>query len=81
MTYKQVAQQAGITNVRIVGFALHANKDPQSIPCHRVVSTKGNLTGYAFGGIKKKQEILIKEGVVFMKEKVDLVKSRYSLTL
>lgn len=65
MTYGQVAKIAK-TTPRVVGFALRANKDPQHIPCHRVVSSKGELTGYAFGGIKRKKEILEKEGVQFI---------------
>lgn len=69
MTYKQVGILSGISNPRIVGFALHANKDPQTIPCHRVVNVKGKLTGYVFGGILKKKKILEKEGVLFKDNK------------
>lgn len=65
LTYKKVAEIAKIKNPRVVGFALNKNKNPDQIPCHRVVSVKGELTGYAFGGIKKKREILEKEGVRF----------------
>ncbi|MBI4089661.1 MAG: MGMT family protein [Candidatus Levybacteria bacterium] len=71
-TYKKVAEKVGIKNARIVGFALHANKYPINVPCHRVVSVKGELTGYAFGGVKKKKEILKKEGVTFLINKVNL---------
>lgn len=66
LTYKKVAEIAGIKNPRVVGFALHINKNPEKIPCHRVVSVKGELTGYAFGGIKNKRKILEKEGVGFL---------------
>lgn len=66
LTYKKVAQLSKIKNPRVVGFALHVNKDPSLVPCHRVVSATGKLTGYAFGGIKKKKEILEKEGVGFL---------------
>lgn len=76
MTYKQVAISAKINNPRVVGFALNKNKDTKNIPCHRVVSVSGKLTGYAFGGINKKAEILKKEGVVFLNsETIDLTKS------
>lgn len=78
MTYKQVAQKLNIPNPRVVGFALRKNKDPKHIPCHRVVGASGNLTGYVFGGIKTKYEILKKEGVIFVDNKhVDLQKSIY----
>lgn len=66
MTYKQVAEIAG-TTPRIVGFALHANKDPKNIPCHRVIKSNGTLAkGYAFGGMRKQKELLEKEGVAFL---------------
>ncbi|MBI4079098.1 MAG: MGMT family protein [Candidatus Levybacteria bacterium] len=76
-TYGQVAKMAGVT-ARIVGFAMHANKNPKIIPCHRVVSKNGELTGYAFGGTAKKKELLEREGVKFLsKEKVDIEQSLY----
>ncbi len=79
MTYGQVADIAGVKNPRVVGFALRENKDPRNIPCHRVVGIRGKLTGYAFGGITKKREILKKEGIYFLdQETVDLAKSLVS---
>lgn len=79
MTYGQIAKLADV-NPRVVGFALHANKDPKTIPCHRVVNNKGELTGYAFGGIKKKKEILTLEGVTFIDNlRVNLLQSIYTI--
>lgn len=77
MTYKQVSLLANVATPRVVGFALHVNKDPQHIPCHRVVFADGALTpGYAFGGEDKQKEKLETEGVRFtQKGKVDLVVS------
>lgn len=81
LTYKKVAELAGVKNPRVVGFAMHANKDPKRIPCHRVVGSNGKLTGYARGGIKRKKEILEKEGVYFLDDQtVDLNKSMYKPT-
>ncbi len=75
MTYGQIAKRVNISP-QVVGFALSANKDPKHVPCHRVVGSSGKLTGYAFGGIKKKKEILEKEGVYFINaETVDLENS------
>lgn len=63
-TYGQIAKLTGLTNSRIIGFALHVNKDPISVPCHRVVNRFGNLApGYAFGGADKQKKRLEKEGV------------------
>lgn len=79
LTYKKVAQIVGLKNARIVGFALNKNKNPDKIPCHRVVGVKGELTGYAFGGVKKKQELLEKEGIGFLPNgKVNLNKYLFS---
>lgn len=78
MSYKQVANIARIANPRTVGFALKINKDPQHIPCHRVVGSSGKLTGYAFGGIKEKKKILQNEGVLFLDtETVNMQQSVY----
>ena len=71
-TYGQVAALAGSRRwSRVVGYALHANPDPEHIPCHRVVNAQGRLSrSYAFGGIEAQRRLLEFEGVVF---KNDLV--------
>ena len=71
-TYKQIAKIAGVKNARVVGFALNKNKNPDRVPCHRVVNIRGELTGYAFGGIKMKKELLEKEGIKFDGDKINL---------
>lgn len=68
LTYKRVAELAGINNPRVVGFAMHVNKDTGKIPCHRVIGIKGDLVGYARGGIKIKKEILDQEGIEFLED-------------
>ena len=78
LTYKKVAEISGVKNARVVGFAMHANKDFVKVPCHRVVGSNGKLTGYARGGITKKGEMLKREGVKFLDSNiVDLEKSLY----
>lgn len=82
LTYKKVAELAGIKNPRVVGFAMHSNKDLKHVPCHRVVGSTGKLIGYARGGIKRKKEMLEKEGVYFLdSQTVDLNKNLYKLTI
>ena len=44
-------------SAQAVGGAVGHNSISLMIPCHRVVGTKGNLTGYA-GGIDKKLWLL-----------------------
>ena len=77
-TYADVAEMAGDRKMaRAVGNALHKNPDPGTIPCHRVVNSKGELAGeYAFGGAWKQAQILESEGVVVIEGKVDLEKYR-----
>jgi methylated-DNA-protein-cysteine methyltransferase-like protein len=62
-SYGEIARKAG-TTPRVVGFALHANPDPENIPCHRVIFKDGRLSpGYIFGGEGKQREKLLAEGV------------------
>lgn len=74
VTYGQLAKLAGNAKAaRAVGAFMRINSDAPNTPCHRVVAADGTLTGYsAIGGIKKKKEMLINEGVRFEKDKVDL---------
>lgn len=78
-TYADVAEMAGDRKMaRAVGNALHKNPDPGTIPCHRVVNSKGELAGeYAFGGAWKQAEILESEGVEVVDGRVDLEKYGY----
>ncbi len=80
-TYGEIAKSIGIKNPRVVGFALHVNRDPDNIPCHRVVNKEGELAkGYAFGGLGIQKKLLIQEGVKFEGDKVDFRASFFSLT-
>jgi methylated-DNA-protein-cysteine methyltransferase-like protein len=75
-TYGQIASLLGSPNAsRAVGMCLSKNTNPQEIPCHRVVAANGKLTGYAFGGVSHKKVILLKEGVRFKGDQVDLTYS------
>ncbi|HUW21680.1 MAG TPA: MGMT family protein [Candidatus Bathyarchaeia archaeon] len=72
-TYGEIARFLNIKDERIVGWALHANKDA-AIPCHRVVKADGSLAeNYAFGGWREQKRKLLKEGVKFISStKADL---------
>lgn len=63
MTYndiaKSIAQKRNISKMssQAVGGAVGRNSICIIIPCHRVVGTNGNLTGYG-GGLNNKIELL-----------------------
>jgi methylated-DNA-[protein]-cysteine S-methyltransferase len=63
-TYLKMAQKLG--DEKIIRAAASANgKNPIAIivPCHRVIATNGDLTGYA-GGLDKKKWLLEHEGAI-----------------
>lgn len=79
MTYGQVAILAGNRRwARVVGYALHANPDPGTIPCHRVVNREGRVSeAFAFGGGNRQRELLLEEGVEFVDGFVDMKKYQW----
>lgn len=79
-TYGWIAQHLGNKNLaRAVGNILHSNPDPERIPCHRVVNSKGRVAeNYAFGGGAAQRERLEREGIVFSPDgTVDIKKYGY----
>lgn len=78
-SYSQIAKIAGNQKwTRVVGYALHVNPDPLTIPCHRVVTKEGRVSSaFAFGGANKQRELLEKEGIEFIDGKVDMQKYQY----
>ena len=66
-TYGQVATLAGNPRwARVVGYALHNNPDPSTIPCHRVVNREGKVAAaFVFGGSGVQRGLLESEGIVF----------------
>lgn len=68
MTYGEIARQIASKRGRnsmsaqAVGGAVGHNPISIIVPCHRVVGTKGSLTGYA-GGIDKKIALLTLENI------------------
>lgn len=77
-TYGQLARLAGRPKAaRAVGGFMRTNPDAPHTPCHRVVASNGALTGYSGKGkIPQKKLMLMEEGVIFKKDKVDLTASQ-----
>lgn len=73
-TYGQIAALAGNPRLsRVVGYALHVNPDPESIPCYRVVNRLGEVSkAFAFGGENRQIALLENEGVAFIDGRVDM---------
>ncbi|MDO8628783.1 MAG: MGMT family protein, partial [Nanoarchaeota archaeon] len=54
-TYGEIARVLKSKGFQAVGQVLHKNPFAPVVPCHRVVNSKGELHGFAFGlGTKKK---------------------------
>ena len=62
ITYGEISKALNTGCAQAVGGAVGHNPISIIIPCHRVIGTNGNLTGYA-GGIDKKIRLLEIEGV------------------
>lgn len=75
-TYGQIAQLAGNSGwSRVVGYALHANPDPDNIPCYRVVNRFGMLApAFAFGGADEQSKLLRDDGIEVVENSVNLEK-------
>jgi methylated-DNA-[protein]-cysteine S-methyltransferase len=61
-TYGALAAKVGRPRAaRAVGTVMNRNRIPIVLPCHRVVGSTGDLTGYA-GGLDRKVQLLELEG-------------------
>ena len=67
ITYGKIAELLGNKRMsRQVGWALHANPSPETIPCYRVVNRFGEVSSaFAFGGGNRQRLLLEAEGVIF----------------
>lgn len=60
-SYGAVAQAVGSPNAaRAVGGAMHNNRTPIIVPCHRIVGSTGSLTGFG-GGLDMKKALILLE--------------------
>lgn len=63
VTYGDIAKKLGVNmSAQAVGHAVGVNPISIIVPCHRVIGTNRNLTGYG-GGIDKKIKLLQIEGI------------------
>lgn len=81
-SYGQVAAMAGFPNgARQVARLLHSSSRAHRLPWHRVVNAAGgiSLPPGAGGGLQR--ELLAREGVAFVKGRVDLRRHAWRPTL
>jgi len=63
VSYADIARQIGRpAAVRAVAVACAANRLAVAIPCHRVVTTDGSLSGYAWG-VERKRDLIARGAV------------------
>lgn len=75
LCYQDVAKLAGIKSPRWVGRYLHENEDTDFIPCHRVVRKNGMVAErFGGGGRNEHKRRLLREGVKFIGDRVDMEK-------
>ena len=70
VTYGQIAKKLGNRSAQAVGGAVGRNPFSIIVPCHRVLGSQGQLTGYA-GGLDKKWWLLEHEGVELNEKALD----------
>ena len=70
VTYGQIAKKLGNRSAQAVGGAVGRNPFSIIVPCHRVLGSQGQLTGYA-GGLDKKRWLLEHEGVELNEKDLD----------
>lgn len=72
-TYMQIAHQIGKPKaIRAVGAANGRNPISIIVPCHRVIGSSGELTGFA-GGLEAKARLLAIEGVKNKNSQMEIV--------
>jgi len=64
-TYKSVGDRFRL-HPRVIGLVMKRNEHPELYPCFKVVRSNGELGGYSSpGGVRRKTELLRKDGVEF----------------
>jgi methylated-DNA-protein-cysteine methyltransferase related protein len=77
-SYGAIAEYLGSkSGARFVGWAMNACHGDVDIPAHRVVNHAGLLTGKAFFGGNRMQELLENEGVMIENDKIKNFKNVY----
>ncbi|RLI97623.1 MAG: cysteine methyltransferase [Candidatus Aenigmatarchaeota archaeon] len=78
ISYGELAR-IGKTSARAVGMFMKTNRDIKKIPCYKVVRSDGKIGGYSGpGGVKKKMELLKKDGIkIEIKKGTPYIRKKY----
>lgn len=79
-TYGQIAEIAGLPRqARMVGYALNALPESRSLPWHRVINAKGEVSPRSEPGFERVQRALLeREGVEFdARDRVSFARFRW----
>ncbi len=81
VTYGMIAEHLGNKKLaRAIGNILHENPDGVKYPCYKVVNAEGKLSeSYAFGGIERQKELLLRDNIEVCANKVDLEKYKWEI--
>lgn len=73
-TYKEIGRVLKTKGYQAIGQALRKNPLSPLVPCHRVITTNGNIGGFCGQQkgkqIKRKKMLLKKEGIEFQGKKI-----------
>lgn len=78
-SYGQISKIVGGCSARMVGYAMSAlksTKEMEDVPWQRVINSQGKVSERA--GAQKQRQLLEEEGVIFVKDKIDLKKFGWS---
>lgn len=74
VSYGEIARALGNGSPRAVGQALRCNPYAPEVPCHRVIAADGRIGGFqgcrVGPALRRKLDLLAREGVVFEKGRV-----------
>ena len=78
-TYGQIAELCGLSGqARLVGYALYNSPRGSDVPWQRVINSKGEISVSDLDGLYEEQKRLLKkEGIRFIKDRVNLDKYRW----
>jgi methylated-DNA-[protein]-cysteine S-methyltransferase len=76
-TYQEIARRLGMRSARAVGQALKRNPFAPQVPCHRVVKSNGQISGF-FGSMEERR---VSEKISLLRDEgVDVVDGCIDLT-